>query len=46
MTGKISKTKKQTKATENNQRRSAQILFAIIALIVILSMVISAVSKF
>ncbi|MCX6058077.1 MAG: hypothetical protein NTW69_08005 [Chloroflexi bacterium] len=49
MTGKISKTKKQTKPAENTAsrpNRSAQIMFAIFAIILILSMVLSAVSKF
>jgi hypothetical protein len=40
------KNKKQTKAPENTQRRSAQILFALFAIILILSMVLSAVAKF
>ncbi len=39
---KISKNKKQTKTAEDNSRRLNQILFSIIALIVILSMVITA----
>ncbi len=43
---KSTKTKKQTKTVDNPQRRSAQILFAIFAIILILSMVLSAVSKF
>jgi len=46
MPGKISKNKKQTKTVESSSKRSAQILFAIFAVILILSMVLSAVSKF
>jgi flagellar biogenesis protein FliO len=51
MTGKISKNKKQTKTivTERATKRkinSAQIFFALFAIILILSMVLSAVSKF
>ena len=46
MATKIVKNKKQTKTVENSQRRSAQILFALFAIILILSMVLSAVSKF
>jgi hypothetical protein len=46
MATKIVKSKKQTKTAENSQRRSAQILFAIFAVILILSMVLSAVTNF
>jgi hypothetical protein len=46
MAGKNSKTKKQSKPVESGGNRSAQILFAIFAIILILSMVLSAVSKF
>ena len=49
MTGKISKNKKQTRTaavTPTRSNRSAQIMFAVFALILILSMVLSAVSKF
>jgi hypothetical protein len=46
MTGKISKNKKQARATENKQNRAAQIMFAVFAIILILSMVLSAISKF
>jgi hypothetical protein len=54
MAGKISKTKKQNKTVRvstdvpprNGSQRAAQILFAIFAIILILSMVLSAVSKF
>ncbi len=42
---KISKNKKQTKTTENGSQRTAQIFFAVFAIILILSMVLSAVSK-
>jgi hypothetical protein len=49
MAGKNSKNKKTIKPAEKktvNQNRSAQILFAIFAVILILSMVLSAVSNF
>jgi len=46
MAGKNSKNKKLTKPVESGSNRSAQILFAIFAIILILSMVLSAVSKF
>jgi hypothetical protein len=46
MATKTSKAKKQPKPVENAQKRSAQILFALFAIILILSMVLSAVSKF
>jgi len=48
MTGKISKNKKQTKPAdaERGSKRAAQILFAIFAVILILSMVLSAVASF
>ncbi len=46
MNGKIVKNKKPNKAVENPQRKSAQILFAIFAIILILSMVLSAVTNF
>jgi len=46
MATKIQKTRKQTKPAENAQRRSAQILFAVFAIILILSMVLSAVTNF
>jgi hypothetical protein len=46
MSGKIAKNRKQTKAPENRSQRTAQIIFAIFAVILILSMVLSAVSKF
>jgi hypothetical protein len=46
MTGKISKNKKQTKPVEKNQNRAAQIMFAMFAIILILSMVLSAVTTY
>jgi predicted nucleic acid-binding Zn ribbon protein len=51
MAGKISKNKKPTKTTEAERAakrkvNTAQIFFAIFAIILILSMVLSAVSKF
>jgi predicted nucleic acid-binding Zn ribbon protein len=51
MTAKVSRTKKQTKAADmeranKRKARAAQILFAVFAIILILSMVLSAVSKF
>jgi len=46
MAGKISKNKKQTKTSEGGSRKLAQILFAIFAIILILSMVLSAVTSF
>ncbi len=47
MSGKISKNKKQPKAAENTRtNKSAQILFSIFAIILILSMVLSLVSNF
>jgi|GEM_PF-1204194 len=51
MTGKISKNKKQTKAVDverstKRKVKAAQIFFAMFAIILILSMVLSAVSKF
>jgi hypothetical protein len=51
MAGKISKNKKQTKNTEAERAtkrkvKMAQIFFAAFAIILILSMVLSAVSKF
>jgi len=49
MTGKISKTKKPTKTVDNKNKiriNSAQIMFAVFAIILILSMVLSAVTKF
>ena len=49
MAGKNSKNKKQIKTTENktvNQNKSAQILFAIFAVILILSMVLSATATY
>ncbi len=49
MATKNSKSKKQTKPAETkapNQNRAAQIFFAAFAIILILSMVLSAVSKF
>ncbi|NOT05584.1 MAG: hypothetical protein HOP27_13390 [Anaerolineales bacterium] len=49
MTTKNIRTKKQTKTTDvakKRQNRSAQIFFAIFAIILILSMVFSAFSKF
>ncbi|CAG1015589.1 hypothetical protein ANAEL_05305 [Anaerolineales bacterium] len=46
MNGKTVKNKKQTKTVENTQRRSAQILFAIFAILLILSMVLSAVTTY
>jgi len=49
MAGKNSKNKKPIKPAEKNpvnQNRSAQILFAIFAVILILSMVLSAVTSF
>lgn len=47
MTGKISKTKKQTRSLEeafSRRQRAAQIFFAVFAVILILSMVLSAVT--
>jgi hypothetical protein len=38
--------KKQAKPAVNNSQRTAQIFFAVFAIILILSMVLSAVSKF
>jgi hypothetical protein len=51
MTGKISRTKKQTKTTDaervtKRKANAAQIVFALFAIILILSMVLSAVAKF
>jgi hypothetical protein len=46
MAGKNSKTKKQLKPVENAGRKSAQILFAVFAIILILSMLLSAVTNF
>lgn len=49
MAGKKIKNNKQTKATGNkpvNQNKSAQILFAIFAVVLILSMVLSAVANY
>ncbi|MHB8779543.1 MAG: hypothetical protein ACYC6R_17560 [Anaerolineales bacterium] len=49
MAGKNLKNKKQVKTTGNkpvNQNKSAQILFAIFAVILILSMVLSAVANY
>jgi len=46
MAGKISKNKRQTKPAESGSRKTAQILFAIFAIILILSMVLSAVTSF
>ncbi len=51
MTGKISKTKKQTKTAEADRMtkrkvKSAQIFFAVFAIILILSMVLSAVTNY
>ena len=49
MATKNSKNKKQNKTVEtkpNNQNRAAQIFFATFAIILILSMVLSAISKF
>ena len=51
MAGKISKNKKQTKTTDGERStkrkvRAAQILFALFAIILILSMVLSSVSRF
>jgi hypothetical protein len=51
MAGKVSKNKKPTKNTDAERAtkrkiNSAQIFFAIFAIILILSMVLSAVSKF
>ncbi len=49
MAAKNSKNKKQIKPAETktpNQNRAAQIFFAVFAIILILSMVLSAVSKF
>jgi heme/copper-type cytochrome/quinol oxidase subunit 2 len=46
MAGRISKNKKQSKTPENGNRRLAQILFAIFAIILILSMVLSAVTNY
>ena len=51
MAGKISKTKKQSKSVDaergtTSQNKTAQIIFAIFAIILILSMVLSAVTSF
>jgi len=46
MAGKNSKIKKQPKSAVNGSRKSAQILFVIFAIILILSMVLSAVRNF
>ena len=46
MTGKISKNKKQTKIVENKSNKTAQIMFAVFAIILILSMVLSAVTNY
>jgi hypothetical protein len=47
MAGRITSNKKQKKSVETTpQQRSAQILFAVFAIILILSMVLSAVAKF
>lgn len=46
MNGKIVKNKKQTKPVENASKRSAQIIFAIFAILLILSMVLSAVTTY
>ncbi|MBK8617241.1 MAG: hypothetical protein IPN96_09045 [Anaerolineales bacterium] len=46
MPGKSSKNKKQTKSPETTQNRTAQIVFAIFALILILSMVLSSVANY
>jgi hypothetical protein len=46
MSGKAVKNKKQAKPMENASKRSAQILFAIFAILLILSMVLSAVTTY
>ncbi len=46
MATKISKTKKQTKPAESGSGKAAQILFAIFAIILILSMVLAAVTSY
>ncbi|HNC88120.1 MAG TPA: hypothetical protein PLN43_16660 [Anaerolineales bacterium] len=48
MAGKTSKTKKQGKPADqgNSNQRAAQILFAVFAVILILSMVLSAVANY
>jgi hypothetical protein len=46
MTIKNSKNKKQTKSTTTPQQRAAQIVFALFAVILIASMVLSAVGNF
>jgi hypothetical protein len=46
MSSKTVKNKKQTQPATNASQRSAQILFAVFAIILILSMVLSAISKF
>jgi len=46
MATKIQKNKKQTRPIENTQRRAAQIMFAVFAIILILSMVLSAVTNY
>jgi hypothetical protein len=43
---KNSKNKKETKYTTTPQQRTAQIIFAVFALILIASMVLSAISNF
>jgi hypothetical protein len=43
---KITKNKKQTRPAENGSKKAAQIVFAIFAVILILSMVLSAVTSF
>jgi predicted nucleic acid-binding Zn ribbon protein len=46
MNGKTVKNRKQTKPVEKTQNRSAQIMFAIFAILLILSMVLSAVTTY
>ena len=46
MSGKNIKTKKQTKTPANKSKRAAEIFLAIFAVLLILSMVLAAVSKF
>jgi hypothetical protein len=46
MATKTSKNRKQPKPVENTSNRAAQIMFALFAIILILSMVLSAVTNF
>jgi len=46
MSGKTTKNKKQAKTPENKSQKTAQIVFAIFAFILILSMVLSSVANY